>query len=120
MSWAGKILRVDLSAGTNSAYCELIYNPTLGGSPSWTSAGTNSIVEYDVAGTTITGGDVLAGWFVLSGTGSTRGIGGKDLSQRLPLSLNAAGANPIVLSVACTSFTGTSNITAAMNWRELW
>lgn len=108
------------TATTNSAYCELIYNPTLGGSPSWTSAGTNSIVEYDVAGTTITGGDVLAGWFTIAGTGSARGIGGKDLSQRLPLTLDTAGANPIVLSVACTSFTGTASVTTAMNWRELW
>jgi len=110
----------DLSAATNSAYCELIYNPTLGGTPSWASAGTNSIVEYDVAGTTITGGDVLAGWFTIAGSGSARGIGGKDLSQSLPLTLDTAGANPIVLSVACTSFTGTASVTAAMNWRELW
>lgn len=111
---------VEQTAATQSAYCELIYNPTLGGSPSWTSAGTNSVVEYDVAGTTITNGDVLAGWFVVSGSGVVKGIGGKDLSQRLPLTLDTAGSNPLILTVACTSFTGTSTVTTAMNWRELW
>lgn len=111
---------VILTASTNSAYCELIYNPTLGGIPAWISAGTNSTVEYDVRGTTITGGDVLAGWFVVSGTGANQSLGGKDLTQRLPLTLDQAGATPLVLTVACTSFTGTSNVTTTMNWRELW
>lgn len=108
------------TATTNGAYCELVYNPTLGGVPSWTSAGTNSVVEYDVAGTTVTGGDVLAGWFVLAGAGSAKGAGTKSLAERSPLTLDQAGANPTILTIACTAFTGTSTLTTAMNWREFW
>lgn len=35
-------------------------NITLGGSPSWTAVATESIVEYDTAGTTVTGGEVIS------------------------------------------------------------
>ncbi|UCC74982.1 MAG: hypothetical protein JSV86_10650 [Gemmatimonadota bacterium] len=38
---------------------ELILNPSVGGSPSFNSAGANSIAEFDIAGTTVTPGEIL-------------------------------------------------------------
>jgi hypothetical protein len=112
---------LELSASTNSAYWELIYNATLGGAPSWTSVGANSITEYDVAGTTITGGTVLAAGYVISGSGAARGGAQRITSSRNPLTISKIDGGAVTqntLTIACTSFTGTSNVSAALNWFE--
>jgi hypothetical protein len=120
----GTIIPLDaqIYVSTAPAYFEVVYGGTLGGTPSWTTAGTNSIVEYDVAGTTVTGGEVLAaGYVATTGTGgNARGSSTTPLLSKLPLVLDAAGANPIALSVVVTGIGGTANTTAALNWRELY
>jgi hypothetical protein len=46
--------------GTKNCVFELIKNTTLGGTPSYTDISTNtSVIEYDTAGTTITGGSII-------------------------------------------------------------
>lgn len=112
----------ELLVTTSPAYYEVVYGGTLGGTPSWTSAGANSIVEYDVAGTTVTGGEVLvAGYVSTTGTGgNARGGATTSLLSKLPLVLDASGANPIALSIVVTGIGGTANSTAALNWRELY
>jgi len=55
-------LRVGSAAtdGTKNAIIKFIKNTTLGGTPSYTDISTNtSVVDYDTAGTTITGGQVV-------------------------------------------------------------
>jgi len=48
---------VEASSANNLASLALYLNTTLGGTPSWTDINTtNSVVEYDIAGTTVTGG----------------------------------------------------------------
>lgn len=113
---------VDIYLTTTPAYYEVVYGGALGGSPSWVSAGGNSIVEYDVAGTTVTGGEVLAaGYISTTGTGGTaRGAVEATLLSKLPLVLDAAGENPIALSVVLTGIGGTATVYAAVNWRELY
>lgn len=60
-------------------------------------------------------------FFVVSGSGSSRNsASGGDFLNRLPLSLDIDGANPILLSIVCTSLSGTSNVTSSMNWREIY
>lgn len=113
---------IQLTAATNSGYFEVVYGGTLGGTPSWTSAGGNSVVEYDVAGTTVTGGEVLAADYANTGVagGPSRGGSSLDFLSRLPLVLDSEGANPIALSVVVTAMTGTCNVGAAINWKELY
>lgn len=113
----------DVFVTTAPAYYEVVYGGTLGGSPSWASAGDNSIVEYDVAGTTVTGGEILeTGYVVTSGTAapSSRGASSTSLLSKLPLVLDKAGANPIILSIVLTGIGGTPVGYAAVNWRELY
>lgn len=120
----GTILPTGLSlyVTTATAYWELVYGGALGGTPSWTSAGANSIVEYDVAGTTVTGGEVIAsGYISTSGTGAgAKGGGTSALTSKLPLVLDAAGSNPIALHVVITGVGGNPVAYAALDWRELY
>lgn len=106
-----------------SAYYEIIRGGTLGGSPSWTSAGANSAVEFDVAGTTVTGGDVVDSGYITTSGAASKSSTEIDFANHgilpLPLSLDAAGANPILLTIAVTSFTGTANSAATANWVEV-
>ena len=115
-----QVLDFDLVASTNSAYFEVVYNGTLGGSPSWTDVGTNSAIEYDTAGTTVTGGEVVHSGFIISGTGATRGQASQIVMSQYPIGLNIDGTVATTFSLVCTSFTGTSNVNAAVSWREYY
>ena len=109
-------------AVTDTAYVELVYGATLGGTPSWSSVGASSIVEYDIAGTTVTGGITVDSFYVpASGTGVNARPSAADrgVLSRLPLTLDIAGANPINLSIVCTAFTGTSTCSGSLTWGEL-
>jgi hypothetical protein len=102
-----------------SAFYEIVVGGTLGGTPSWVSVNDASIVERDVAGTTVTGGVVVASNYVAtSGPGQVRAIGTNGILGRLPLVLNAAGDAADLLSVVVTSFSGTANVSASVTWRE--
>lgn len=102
---------------TNAMLWEVVYNGTLGGSPSWAAANASSAVEFDVAGTTVTGGITIASGYVPAAA-ATRTAVSQKIESRLPLVLDAAGANPINLSLVATSFTGTSNVAAEIDWVE--
>jgi hypothetical protein len=101
------------------ALYEIVYNGVLGGTPSWTSAGASSTVEYDKAGTTVTGGIVLASGYLGVSFKGTSNIG-KNLVSKLPFCLDIAGANPTNISIVITSFSGTSNATGSMTWKEIY
>ena len=111
---------VDIMATDNSCYWELIYNATLGGTPAWNSANAASITEFDVAGTTITGGVVLASGYAAAGN-KTSGTGGAIVSTRNPLTISKIDGGATVqntYTIAITSMTGTANVGAALNWYE--
>lgn len=111
---------------TNDNLIEIVYNPTFttgGGALTWTSAADESAVEYSVHGDAnagaFTGGIVIHSEYGASGQGTFTESMHTELLARLPLVLDSAGANPIALSMVITSVTGTSNIQAAMNWKEI-
>lgn len=108
-----------LLSGAGTVKWELIYNPVVGGSPVYNSAGTYSIAEYDVAGTTITGGEVVASGYA-SGTNTIKIPVSRDISSRYPLSLNTAGNSAKILTLACTPLSGTVDVLASMNLVELY
>ena len=111
---------LDVIAEDNPCYWELIYNATLGGTPSWTSTNDESIVEFDVAGTTITGGLVLASGYATAGAKSF-GSGGGITSVRNPLTISKIDGGTTTqntLTLAATSLNSTSKVAAALNWFE--
>ena len=113
-------LSFEIIAKTNDVFYEIIYNGTLGGSPVYNSVGVSSIVEYDIAGTTVTGGILLASGFAVSGSGIVLGRANGSLLSKLPIVLDVAGANPINVSIVCTSFSGTASVSATLNWTEVY
>ena len=111
---------IDVLATGNPCYWELIYNATLGGTPSWNSVNDNSLAEFDVAGTTITGGTVLACGYIAANNRSGGG-GGKVLNSRNPLTISkidGGATTQNTLTLAATSLNLTSDVTAALNWFE--
>lgn len=104
-------------------YYEVVRGGTLGGSPSYTSAGTNSAVEWDQAGTTVTGGDVVSAGFIATAGGATKASTRVALSDLgllpLPLALDAAGSNPTNFSLVVTAISGTVATSGALSWTEV-
>lgn len=108
---------LQLIAGTNSVFWELVYNGTLTGA-SFSSVDANSLVNFDVSATAISGGTVLLSGFVPGSTGSTAQTIELDISKQLPVTLDFAGSTPDTMPVVCTSFTGSSATSAALTWGE--
>ena len=109
-----------IRATTNDSLVEVVIGGTLTGA-SWTSVGAASITEYDVSSTAISGGTTLIQGFAISGSGSTALTDREGVDIRSPLVLSqidALTANQIPVSLVCTSFSGTSNVTSLMNWHE--
>lgn len=109
-----------LRATTNDALYEVILGGTLTGD-AFTSVGTSSVTEYDTTATAISGGVLLTNGIAISGAGSTAGLVTNNLDARNPLVLSqidALTATQTVVSIVCTSFAGTSNVTALAGWHE--
>jgi hypothetical protein len=110
----------EVVTGGNNVLWELVYNPTLGGTPVWTSAGDNSLVEYDIAGTTVTGGEIVSSGYSLAGTGSTRGKASAETHSKYPMALDVDGGTPPIMALVCTSFTGTATVNASLGFKEYY
>lgn len=109
-----------LRTTTNDSLFEVVLGGTLTGA-AFASVGTNSIAEVDTSATAITGGVPAITGFALSGSGVTAltASGSTDLRNPLVLSqIDALAATQTTISLVCTSFAGTSNVTPAMNWHE--
>jgi hypothetical protein len=109
-----------LRATNNDSMYEVVVGGTLTGA-AFASADTNSTAEYDTTATAIANGVTIISGFVISGSGSNAGVTSRDTDIRNPLVLSqidALTANQINVSIVCTSFSGTSNITALANWHE--
>lgn len=107
--------------GASANTVNLPFTATGVGAGSGTAVVSSNIVEYDVSANAITGGEVITSGYAFSGSGTTSTLSGGDIDVRSPLTLSqidALTANQIPLSVVCTSFSGTSNVTAALHWHE--
>lgn len=108
--------------GSDSVYYELILQRAhlsennLGGAPTW-AAINNSISEFSVNGTTITGGSVLQAGYV---SGQSRTIQ-LNLDSKDFLALNAAGTTSDWLHIAVTNAdTGSVDVHGSLSWREFY
>lgn len=111
-------LTYDIFAQTNSAYYEIVYNGTLTGA-SYTSISDNSITEYDVAATAITGGDVIDSGFCTTDKNSRNSIT-NVIKSKIRLCNDYAGTTTDTLSIVVTSFTGTATVSGALTIKEFY
>ncbi len=107
---------------TNAGFMEIVYNGVLGGTPSWASVNDDSMVEFDIAGTTVTGGITFDHRHADAGgvgqnTFSDERSG--DLAARYPLNLDIDGSNPKHLSLVITSMANTCSVAGHLVWKEI-
>jgi hypothetical protein len=104
---------------SQTIYWELVYGGTLTTTPSFSSVSANSITEKDVASTVITGGEVLMSGYLVSGNTVKQSIS-KDIFTKLPLTLDIDGANPKNLSVVVTDFSTNADVSAVINFTDIY
>jgi hypothetical protein len=93
---------------------------TTGGT--WSSAGTNSAVDYNITGATFSGGRILAsGFFSVSNQGSTQVDILKEALFKTQLERNGLTSTPFELTIIVASDVGGGggNILASMDWEEI-
>lgn len=95
----------------------LIKNPTLTGTPSWTSFSTT--VEMDEAATGLTGGEIVQQTYV-SGSNQGSGLASGDLEYNfaLQLGVSLAGVSDIY-TLAARTISGTDDIIGALSFYDL-
>jgi len=95
----------------------VILNPTLTDA-SWTSASTNSSVEYDLSATALTGGTVIdQGIFVGSNKGGTASVSSSDVDFSNQLGRTIAGVSDI-WCLAAIATTNNDDAVASVSWQE--
>jgi hypothetical protein len=95
----------------------VILNPTLTDA-SWTSAGDNSSVEYDLSATALTGGTVIdQGIFVGSNKGGTASVSSSDVDFSNQLGRTIAGVSDI-WCLAAIATTNNDDAVASVSWQE--
>jgi len=111
-------LEFEILGGAQAIHYQVNYGATITNAV-WTSANTNSTVEYCTNGVySVNGINILSG-FVPASQGQIRQTGAGALSSRYPLTLDLNGANPKTLSILVQGIGGTPNCRGSIQWREL-
>ena len=106
------------SANANYNWRVMANTTTTGGT--WTSAGANSSVEYNLTGTATTGGRVLGGGYFSSTNQSTASIDIlKEALFKFQLERDGLVGTAYELSLVVTASVATSNVHASMDWEEI-
>jgi hypothetical protein len=104
--------------GINYSWQVIASGTTAGGS--WISAGTNSAVEYNISGTSFTGGRVLASGFINSSNQGSPSIDIlKEALFKFQLERNGLTSTPYELTLAITAGNNNQNIFASIDWEEI-
>jgi hypothetical protein len=116
------LIRLDsmfsLQTSAGVSLWELYYNATIVGG-SWADVdGTYSGVQANIAGTSITGGIVVASWIMQSTNQQSVNVAG-DVSSRYPLVLDAAGSQYATWALVATAITGTETVYGSLQWEEV-
>jgi hypothetical protein len=97
----------------------VVASPTTTGG-TWTSAGVNSSVEYNLTGTATTGGRVLAqGYFSSTNQSSTTIDILKEALFKFQLERDGLTSSPYELSLIASASFATCSIHASMDWEEV-
>jgi len=104
--------------GINYSWQVIASGTTTGGS--WISAGTNSAVEYNISGTSFTGGRILASGFINSSNQGSPSIDIlKEALFKFQLERNGLTSTPYELTLAVTAGNNSQNIFASVDWEEI-
>lgn len=91
---------------------------TTGGS--WVSAGTNSSINYNITGTSFTGGRIVAnGYFSATSQSSSQIEISKSAIFQFQLERNSITATPYELTLIVSSSSSNDTIVASMDWEEI-
>jgi hypothetical protein len=102
---------VEASSANNLANVRIVKNAALGGTPSYSDINTtNSVIEIDTDGTTVTGGKELDG----------EDLAGKNDKFREPLISSKIILNPGETLTIAGSSANSATISAQTTWRELF
>jgi len=108
-----------LGLGDSTYNWQVIASATTGGG-SWVSAGIDSSVEYNISGTSITGGRALASGYFDS---SKNNVGSIDILKealfKFQLERNGLTSAPYELSVVAACAANNKTILASMDWEEV-
>lgn len=109
-----------MGTGNNEKFqWQLLGNPTVTGG-SWVSAGSNSAVEYNLTGTGVSGGRVLAsGFFSSSNQGSPNIDINKNALFSLQLERNGLTGVPYPIALAVAGANNSQNVFASLDWEEV-
>jgi hypothetical protein len=91
---------------------------TVGGT--WTTAGADSAVQYNISGTSFSGGRILAsGWMNGSNQGATPVDILKEALFKFQLERNGLTSTPYELTLVVASDAGGADVYASMDWEEI-
>lgn len=86
----------------------------------WTSAGSDSSVEYTISGTAVTGGRILASGFLNSSNQGSPSIDIlKEAVFRFQLERNGLTSQPLPITLGIAAGTANERIFASMDWEEI-
>lgn len=105
-----------LSGNNNFRFVLIVGGTTTGGT--WTSAGTNSSVEYNLTGTSTTGGYVSE-WRQIIGSNQFAGAGDIDAPFKYQLERNTFTGVAKEFTIGLVTSGNNVNVFAAMNWEEI-
>lgn len=104
--------------GVNFNWRLITKGATTGGS--WLSAGTNSSVDYNISGTSFSGGTILASGFINSSNqGSPTVDIPKDALFKFQMERNSFTSTPYELTLVVAAGTGTELVFASLDWEEI-
>lgn len=109
-----------LGAGNNERYqWQLLGNPTVTGG-SWISAGADSCMEYNLTGTAISGGRILASGYT---SASNQGSPSIDISKSslfsLQLERDGLAGVPYPIALAITGSNASQIVLGSLDWEEI-
>ena len=92
--------------------------------PSFASVNDDSVAEYDVTSSAVSGGTVIDSGYITAGTGAgNRPIPGTDNMEisipKQALTLNIDGTVADTLTIAATAITGSADVFASLKWSEI-
>ena len=102
---------------TNDALIEIWRGGTLTGA-AWSSVDSNSVTEFDIAATILTGGIKIDSFYQSAASGSTTTTRTEQVDSKIALFNDYAGTSPDILTITARSITATSNVLTSLQFLE--
>lgn len=115
---AASILPLPSAGSPNHNWKIVASGTTTGGT--WTSAGVDSAVEYNITGTSFSGGRILANGFLGTSNQSTAGVDIlKEALFKSQLERNGLTGVPFELTLVVTASANNASVLASLDWEEI-